>query len=119
MRSAWSPYSGIFHVVRDLLYLKFSIKTCFKCSNLWSLLNYLPHVLSRPTCSRALLSTVPHVPHAIRVVMPYLLRASHGSCLTCSCISRVLCLAFLVLRVPHAVRVLLLFIPHLLQVFLA
>ena len=119
MRSAWSPYSGIFHVVRDLLYFKFSIKTCFKCSNLWSLLNYLPHVLSCPTCSRALLSTVPHVPRSLRVIMPYLLRASHGSYLTCSCISRVLCLAFLVLRVPHAVRVLLLFIPHLLQVFQA
>lgn len=82
MRSAWSPYSGIFHVVRDLLYLKFSIKTCFKCSNLWSLLNYLPHVLSRPTCSRALLSTVPH---AIRVVMPYLLHALRALVSRVSC----------------------------------
>ena len=76
-----------------------------------SLLNYVPHVLSCPTCLALYLLPCPHVPRgirascltcsfALRASYPTYSRASRVSYLTCSlmhhvtCTSRVLCLEF-------------------------
>ena len=114
---------------------------------LQSLLNYMPHVLSCPTCiraSRALCLTCPcvlwptcscalRVSHftgsrVLRASWPTSSFVSRALCLTCSRASlvwrtfvpQVSCgLRFLVVLVFRAILLLLLVIPHLLQVFQA
>ena len=70
-----------------------------------NLLNYLPYLLSCPTCSRALLALVPRalrplVPYVLSCLVPYVLsclmcpkccRASRASCAMCCRASRVSC----------------------------
>ena len=53
-----------------------------------SLLNYLPYLLSYPTCSRASRAFVPHVSRALRTsyptcLVPHVPRALRASCLKC------------------------------------
>ena len=65
-----------------------------------SLLNYLPYVLSCPTCSRASRAFVPHVSRALRTsyptcLVPHVPRALRASCLKC-----------LVSYVPRVIRAL-------------
>ena len=114
-------------------------------SILKSLLNYVPYVLSCPTCLVSYVPScftclVPYVPRALRVLcltclvpnvlscltclVSYVPFALGASCQTCSCVSRVLgalvthvFYALLILGLARTLRALLLIVPHLLQVF--
>ena len=65
-----------------------STKAGYRRWTLLSLLNYMPYVLSRPTClvPQVLLCIVPYVFSCLTCLVPYVL-----SCLACSCTSRASC----------------------------
>ena len=94
-----------------------------------SLLNYVPYVLSCPTCLMpyvllCLTCLVPYVLSCLTCLVPYVPFALGASCQTWSRVSRVLgalvphvSCTLLVLRLARTLRALLFLVPHLLQVF--
>ena len=92
-----------------------------------SLLNYVPYVLSCPTCSRALRAScptccralralVPHVPPVLRVSCPTRSRALRALCPTCSRDPRASCLTcFSCPACSHAPRALRVLVPYVLS----
>ena len=89
--------------------------------NIRSLLNYVPYLLSCPTCPRASRTSCPTCSCALRASCPMCSRALRASCSTCPRASRAWCptcsraLRALLPHLPRALRALLPYMPRALR----